>query len=149
MQNTIKTILAARRKALIKSKPVFHLFAPVKEMELFITAKKLDCKMQVGLCQWLRTAGYGDIDHTLSFRAEYFSVISAGALAGSITFANDEAGNAYAFKPGSGEIYFISAHENGYAQIAGSFETFMHELVKRDYNLPQWRESLKLTPDES
>lgn len=149
MQNTIKTILAARRRSLLKSKPIFQPFAPVKEMELFITAKRLDCKMQVGLCQWLRTAGYGDIDNILSFRAEYFSAISAGALTGSITFANDEAGNAYAFNPDNGDIYFISTHQNGYAVIAKSFEAFMHELVKRDYNLPQWRESLKLTPDDA
>jgi len=149
MQNTIKTILSARRKSFLSSKPIFHFYAPATEMDLFMTARRLDCKMAVSLCQWLRAAGYGDINDTLIFRDEYFAPISHGALTGYITFAHDEAGNAYAFKPGDGGIYFISAHEAGYARMANDFRDFLQELIQRDYNLPQWRETLKLTRDDS
>jgi len=148
MQNTIKTLLAAKRKSFLSSKPIFHYHAAATEMDLFMTAKRLDVRMEVNLCQWLRTAGYGDIDGSLIFRAEYFSAITDGTLAGCITFAHDDAGNAYAFKPKEGTIYFISQHENAYARIADDFHLFLSELIKRDYNLAAWRESLTLTSDD-
>lgn len=149
MQNTIKTVLSAKRKYFLISKPVFHFFAPATEMNLFMTARKLDCKLAVGLCQWLRAAGYGDINETLIFRDEYFSAISHGALTGCVTFARDELGNAYAFKPSDGSIYYISRYESAYARMADDFRSFLHELIRRDYNLAQWRETLSLTNDDS
>jgi hypothetical protein len=148
MQNTIKTILSAKRKAFLTSKPIFHFHAPATEMDLFMTARRLDCKLIVGLSQWLRAAGYGDINDTLIFRDDYFSTITQGALSGYVAFARDEAGNAYAFKPQDGSIYFVSGHENGYAQIAADFHTFLQELIRRNYNLPEWRESLAITRDD-
>lgn len=149
MQNTIKTILAARRRSFLSSKPIFHYYSPATEMDLFMTARKLDCKLAVGLCQWLRAAGYGDINDTLVFRPEYFAAVSHGALTGYIAFAHDEAGNAYAFRPGGGEIYFISQHEAAYARMADDFRAFLQELIRRDYNLAAWRESLTMVRDES
>ncbi len=148
MQNTIKTILSAKRKSFLTSKPIFHFHAPATEMDLFLTARRLDCKLMVGLCQWLRAAGYGDINDTLIFRDDYFSTITQGALTGYITFARDEVGNAYAFKPQEGAIYFVSLHENAYARMANDFHEFLQELVRRNYNLPEWRESLALTRDD-
>ncbi len=117
-------------------------------MDLFMTARRLDCKLMVGLCQWLRAAGYGDINDMLIFRDDYFSAITQGALTGCITFARDEAGNAYAFKPREESIYFISQHESAYARMADNFHAFLQELIQRDYNLAQWRESLKMIRDE-
>lgn len=149
MQNTIKTILAAKRKHFLLAKPVFHHYAPATEMDLFVTARKLDCRLMVGLCQWLRAAGYGDINDTLIFRPEYFSTITHGALTGYITFAHDEAGNAYAFKPQEGSIYFISGHENAYARMSDNFLHFFQELIRRGYNLAQWRESLPKVNDDA
>ena len=147
MQNTIKTILSAKRKSFLSSKPIFHYHAPATEMDLFMTAKRLDCKLAVGLCQWLRAAGYGDINDTLIFRPEYFSTITHGALTGYITFAHDDVGNAYAFKPREGTIYFISIHESAYARLSDDFLHFMQELIRRDYNLAAWRESLTMVSD--
>ncbi len=149
MQNTIKTILAARRKSFLSSKPIFHYSSPATEMDLFMTARKLDCKLAVGLCQWLRAAGYGDINDVLIFRPEYMAAVTHGALTGYITFAHDEAGNAYAFKPGDGGIYFISQHESAYARMADDFRSFLQELIRRDYNLAAWREALNMTRDEA
>jgi hypothetical protein len=148
MQNTIKTILSAKRKSFLSSKPIFHYHAPATEMDLFMTAKRLDCKLAVGLCQWLRAAGYGDINDTLIFRPEYFSTITHGALSGYITFAHDDAGNAYAFKPMEGAIYFISIHESAYARMSGDFLHFMQELIRREYNLAAWRETLAMVNDD-
>ena len=148
MQNTIKTILSDKRKSFLSSKPVFHYFAPATEMDLFMTARRLDCKLAVGLCQWLRAAGYGDINDTLIFRPEYFSTITHGTLSGYITFAHDEAGNAYAFKPKEGAIYFISLHESAYARMSDDFLHFMQELIRRDYNLAAWRELLTMVKDD-
>ncbi len=148
MQNTIKIILSAKRRSFLTSKPVFHYHAPATEMDLFMTARRLDCKLMVGLCQWLRAAGYGDINDMLIFRDEYFSTITQGALTGFITFAHDEAGNAYAFKPQDGGIYFVSMYENAYARMADDFHAFLQELIRRDYNLAQWRESLKMIRDD-
>lgn len=149
MQNTIKTILSAKRKHFLLTKPVFHFFAPATEMDLFMTARKLDCKLAVGLCQWLRAAGYGEINETLIFRDEYFSTITHGALTGCVTFARDELGNSYAFKPSDGGIFFISRHESAYAQMADNFLAFFHELIRRDYNLAQWRVNLSMVNDDS
>jgi hypothetical protein len=147
MQNTIKIILAAKRKHFLISKPVFHFFAPAAEMDLFMTAQKLEKKLAVSLSQWLRTAGYGDINETLIFRNDYFACISHGALTGCVTFARDEVGNSYAFKPEDGSIYYISLHECAYARISDNFMSFLQELIKRDYNLAQWRETLPMVKD--
>lgn len=148
MQNTIKTILSAKRKSFLHSKPIFHFFAPATEMDLFMTARKLDCKLALNLCQWLRAAGYGEINGALIFREEYFSVITHGALTGCIAFARDELGNSYAFKPGDGGIYYIVRNERAYARMADNFQTFLHELIQRNYDLAQWRETLVVVRDE-
>ncbi len=149
MQTTIKTILSAKRKSFLHSKPVFHFVAPATEMDLFMTARKLDCKLALSLCQWLRAAGYGDINGTLIFRDEYFGTISGGALAGYVTFARDEQGNVYAFKPGDGGIYYISRDEAAYARMSDNFQHFLDELIQRDYNLGAWRDTLSVVNDGS
>jgi hypothetical protein len=147
MQTTIQTILAAKRKSMLRSKPVFHFHAPATEMELFMVARKLNCKMTVGLSRWLRTAGYGDINGALMFRENYFSLLTSGALSGCVTFARDEIGNAYAFSQQNGNIFFIDRRGNLYARMADDFPAFMRELAQRDYDLTRWRESLIVTYD--
>lgn len=142
MQDIIKTILAAKRKSFLSSKPIFRFHAPAAEMDLFMTARKLNCKMTNGLSRWLRTAGYGDINETLMFRSDFFSLITEGTLKGHVTFARDELGNTYAFNPKDGSIYLIDHLGESYANIANDFLGFLEELIKRNYDLPQWRESL-------
>lgn len=146
MQNTIKTILAAKRRSFLHSKPIFRFHAPAAEMDLFMTARKLNIKMTSGLSRWLRTAGYGDINETLQFRDDYFSLITAGALSGCVTFARDELGNTYAFSQKDGSIYFVDRHGEAYARMANDFLAFMEELIRRDYDLPHWREALLNQP---
>jgi hypothetical protein len=147
MHDMIKTILAAKRRHFLHSKPVFHYFGPATEMELFMTARKLNCKLALNLSRWLRAAGYGDLNGTLSFRHDYFAVVAEGALAGCITFARDELGNTYAFSQEDGVIYYIDRHGDSYARMANDFMAFMLELIQRDYNLAEWRDSLPAKHD--
>src|SRR5208283_888900 len=93
MDKITKTILSAKRKRLLRSRPVFERFAHVSEAELFRLATGLNFKFTLGLSKWLLQAGYGDIDEVLSFREEYFSVINGGVLDGCISFARDSDGN--------------------------------------------------------
>ncbi len=147
MQDTIETILAAKRKYFLHSKPIFHFFAPVTEMDLFMTAKTLNCRFVLNLSRWLRAAGYGDINDTLIFRSGYFALIAEGALAGCVTFARDELGNSYAFSQKDGLIYYVDRYGESYARMADDFQSFLQELIRRDYNLAYWRDTLPARKD--
>jgi hypothetical protein len=142
MQDTVKIILAAKRKHFLQSKPIFHFFAPAAEMDLFMIARKLNFKLSVNLSRWLRAAGYGDINDTLIFRNDFFSTIGEGTLAGCVTFARDELGNSYAFSQKDGGIYFVDRYGDTYARMADDFLPFLQELIRRNYDLPQWRDNL-------
>mgnify|MGYP005818823251 CR=1 FL=1 len=142
MEEIAQTILSARRRRFLRSQPVFERHAPVSEAELFHLATGLNFKFSLGLSKWLRVAGYGDIDGTLSFREEFFSIIHEGALDGCVKFAQDTAGNYYAFNPGTGGIHFVSAANRASAQISRDFPSFLQELIRRDYHLAEWMGSL-------
>jgi hypothetical protein len=142
MLDTIETILAAKRRHFLKRKPVFHFFAPAAEMDLFMIARELNCRLAVNLSRWLRIAGYGDINDTLIFRNDCFSAIGEGALSGCVTFARDELGNAYAFSQKDEVIYYINRHDDNYARMADNFLSFLQELIRRNYDLAQWRDTL-------
>lgn len=144
MQETVKIILSAKRWHRLHRKPVFHHFADATEMELFLIAKKLNCKLTVGLSKWLRSAGYGDINETLFFREDCLGTINHGTLAGYVTFARDELGNVYAFDPADGAVYYIDQQHRAYARLSNDFLSFLQELIRRDYNLAEWRGSLSV-----
>lgn len=144
MDELTKIILSTKRRKFLRSRPVFERFAPVSEAELFRLAKGLNFKFTLGLSKWLLLAGYGDIDETLSFREEWFSVIDGGPIDGCISFAQDNAGNRYAFSPKNGEIYFIGLTEQSVARISDDFPSFMQEFIRRDYNLKEWMSCISL-----
>lgn len=145
MDEIVKIILSAKRRRLLRSRPVFERYNPVSEAELFRLATGLNFKFSLGLSKWLLLAGYGDIDEILSFRENLFSVINGGPLDGYISFAQDVAGNRYAFNPADGSIYYISQAEQFSAQISSDFPSFLQELIRRDYQLTAWMESLPLS----
>ena len=145
MDEIAKTILSAKRRRFLSSRPVFKRHAPVSEAELFHLATELNFKFALGLSKWLRMAGYGDIDETLSFREEWFSVINGGALDGLVSFAQDIAGNRYAFNPKNGSIYYIRHPEQAVARISDDFPAFLLELIRRDYRLQEWMGSISST----
>jgi hypothetical protein len=142
MKKLIDTILTDKRKHFLVKKPIYQTSSRVSEMDLFRIAKKLDCKLSVGLSKWLLSAGYGDIEHSLSFREDWFCLLENGPLKGKVAFAQDDKENTYAYDPKDGAIYFVS--RNGFARLADDFRAFLQELIKREYNLAAWRDSLKL-----
>jgi hypothetical protein len=142
MDEIIKAILSAKRRRLLRSQPIFECSAPVSEAELFHLATGLNFKFTLGLSKWLRAAGYGDIDHVLSFRKDYFCVLDAAPLAGCVSFARDPSGNRYAFSQKDGSIYCIHAPEQAVARISDDFAAFLGDLVRRDYHLREWMDSL-------
>lgn len=142
MDEIANTILSAKRRRFLRSHPVFEQHAPTSEARLFHLATSLNFKFSLGLSKWLRLAGYGDIDSTLSFREEFFSIINGGNLDGCVRFAQDTAGNQYAFNPSTGSIHFISLAKQMAAQISTDFPSFMQELIRRDYNLAGWMDTL-------
>ncbi len=142
MQETVKTILSAKRWHRLHRTPVFQHVADTTEMELFMIAKRLDCKLTIGLSKWLRTAGYGDINGTLFFREDCFDTIRHGTLAGYVLFARDELGHRYAFNPVDGAVYYVDQQHHAYARLSNDFMSFLNELIRRDYDLAAWRSSL-------
>ena len=142
MKKLIDTILADKRRRFLIKKPIYQTSSRVSEMDLFRIAKKLDCKLSVGLSKWLLSAGYGDIENTLSFREDWFCLLENGPLQGKVAFAQDDKENTYAYDPKDGAIYFVS--QNGFARMADNFREFLQELIKRNYNLAAWRDSLQL-----
>lgn len=145
MDKIAKTILSAKRRKFLRSRPVFVRSAPVSEAELFHIARKLNFKFALGLSKWLLLAGYGDIDETLGFRKELFSVIDEEPLDGHVAFAQDTAGNRYAFNPKDGSIYFIRHPDQAVVRISDDFTSFLQELIQRDYLLKEWLDSLTST----
>ena len=143
MKELIDTILTGKRRRFLRSKPIYETTARVSEMELLQIAQKLDCKMALGLSKWLLTAGYGDIEKSLSFRRDCFCLLGDGPLKGNVVFAHDELNNNYAYDPTHGTIYFVDI-SGGYARLADDFISFLAELVQRDYNLTAWRDGLQL-----
>lgn len=149
MKKTIDTILAAKRKRFLRSQPIYQTTSRVTEMDLFQIARTLDAKLNVGLSKWLLTAGYGDIEDSLSFRKDMFCLIGQGPLSGHVAFARDKQDNIYAYSPKDGTIYFIASDNRGYARMADDFIAFLQELALRDYNLAAWRDGLKLEHHDS
>jgi hypothetical protein len=142
MDEIAKTILSAKRKRFLRSRPIFERHASVTEAELFHLAVGMNFKFVLGLSKWLRMAGYGDIDESLSFRESCFSILSGTPLDGCVSFAQDAAGNRYAFNPADGSIYCLFRSGPRSARISDSFQSFMQELVQRDYQLQPWMDSL-------
>ncbi len=145
MDEIAKTILSAKRKRFLRSHPVFKRYAPVSEAELFHLATRLNFKFTVGLSKWLLLAGYGDIDGTLSFREGCFSIIDGVPLDAHVSFAQDIAGNRYAFNPRNGSVYHIRHPEQLVTLVSDDFPSFLQELIRRDYQLKDWMDSISST----
>jgi len=145
MNEIAKIILSAKRRRFLSSRPVFVRYTPVSESELFRIATGLNFKFALGLSKWLLLAGFGDIDETLSFREEWFSVIGEGRLAGYVLFARDIVGNQYAFNPEDGGIYYVHQPEHAFARISDDFPSFLKELIRRDYKLAEWMNTISIS----
>jgi hypothetical protein len=148
MKKLIDTILTGKRRRFLRSRPIYETTSRVTEMELLQIAQKLDCKMALGLSKWLLSAGYGNLEQSLSFHRDWFCLLDNGPLQGNVAFAHDDMNNIYAYDPRDSAIYFVNINGD-YARLADDFTAFMQELVRRDYNLAEWRNSLTLQHHEA
>ena len=146
MQAIVARLLSAKRKAWLRSKPMFEPYANVSEAELDQLQHKLGCHLPESLRAWLLELGYGDINDELSFRSEWFSVIDRGELQGHVFFAQDDLGNFYSVGPADGRVHFVCRSAPEYALMAHGFQVFMEELERLDYQVVQWAESLPALP---
>ena len=137
-----KTVLSARRKGLLRKRPIFEPHAATSSDELSKLEEEIGTPLPNDLRSWLLALGYGDIDEELSFRREWIASIKTGHLKGSARFAQDILGNFYAFDS-SGRIFFLSRSEPVFAAMSKGFLEFIEELVRRDYKLVDWVNTLE------
>ena len=142
MRNLVARVLAKTRKRWFKTRPIFEAYKPVPPAELERIEQKVGTVLPADMKEWLLSAGYGDIDESLSFRYEWFSQVEQGDLRGAVRFAQDELGNFYAYSPKDGNIVFFSRSSPEYAAVAPSFLAFMEELERRDFRIETWMASL-------
>ena len=108
MEAFVARFLAATRKSLFRSKPIFESYRNADEADLAEIERHVGVTLPPSLRVWLLRAGFGDLNEEISFRAEWFSAVDRGPLKGHVIFAQDIGGNFYSFGPGSGAIHFIS-----------------------------------------
>ncbi|WP_431097197.1 SMI1/KNR4 family protein [Polaromonas aquatica] len=146
MRDLVERLLSARRKAWFRSRPVFEGCAAASDAEVAAIEAQVGRRLSEDMRIWLVTAGFGDIDGTLSIRREWFQLVEEGELKGGFRFAQDELGNFYACAPDGHRVVFFSRSEPAYAVIAPSFCSFVEELERRDYKVIEWMASMKLAP---
>lgn len=130
---------------MFRRRPVFQAYASVSPTELDDLERKVGISIPASLREWLLAVGYGDIDGELSFRWDWFEPVESGPLKGGVRFAQDILGNFCAFDA-SGRIYFLSRSEPVFALMSKDFAEFLEELVRRDYQLEAWIDTLKTEP---
>ena len=138
----VKIVLSASRKGLFRRRPIFKPYAATSSEELSMLEEEIGATLPIDLRNWLLALGYGDIDEELSFRREWLANIESGQLKGNARFAQDVLGNFYAFDS-SGCIFFLSRSEPVFAAMSKSFLGFIEELVRRDYKLVDWVNTLE------
>lgn len=137
-----KIVLSASRKGLLRKKPIFNLYAATFSDELSKVEQEIGTPMPNDLRNWLLAVGYGDIDDELSFRRDWLARIESGQLTGGARFAQDILGNFYAFDS-SGRIFYLCRSEPVFSEVSDNFSKFVEELIRRDYKLIDWVNSLE------
>jgi hypothetical protein len=139
-------VLSASRKRFFRDKQVFRQYAQVGSDQLDAVEKKIRAALPSDLRQWLLAAGYGDIADEISFREEWFAAIESGELSSGAIFAQDTRGNYYAFDAGVGRVYFLSRSDSAFAEVSRDFRSFIEEVVRRDYKLIAWMDTVEVRP---
>lgn len=136
------TVRSASRIGLLRTKPVFRPYAATSSVEFGKLEEEIGTPLPNDLRDWLLALGYGDLDEELSFRREWLASIDTGHLKGGARFAQDALGNFYAFDP-QGCVFFLSRSESVFAMMSNDFRAFIEELVRRDYKLADWLNTLE------
>lgn len=137
----IEAVQSASWKGFLRQRPVFNAYGTVSPDQLDVVERKIGVAMPIDLRRWLLTLGYGDIDEELSFREEWFSAMESGQLKGGALFAQDALGNFYGFDP-CDRIYFFSRSQTVFSAVSESFPEFIEKLLRRDYDLTGWVDTL-------
>jgi hypothetical protein len=137
-----QTVLAGARRGFLRSKPIFKPYAATSAIAISKIEEELGTPLPDDLRNWLLRVGYGDIDEELSFRRDWLASIEKGQLKGGAQFAQDILGNFYAFDS-SGRIFYLCRSEPVFAVMSNNFLEFIDELIRRDYKLVDWVDSLK------
>lgn len=132
-----KILLSTSRKS-----PVFEPHRKISADDLDILHRNIGIPIPDDLREWLLAVGYGDIGEEISFREEWFAAIESGQLKGGAIFAQDILGNFYAFDS-LGKIYYFPRSQPLFAIMSESFLEFVEELIRRDYRLIDWSDSLE------
>jgi len=139
-------ILKARRKKLFGSRPVFERYEPEVDADLDSLEEKFKISFPDDLRQWLEIAGFGDLDRQLAIRSHWLNVIDRGELLGHVVFAQDDLGNFYTFDQESGRIHYLCRSAPEYGLMSGNFTEFLNELMRRDFKIVDWADSLSVKP---
>lgn len=149
MANDIQTLatiaLSTTRKGFFRSKPVLCGRSDVSQQHIRELEARLGVALPEPLQAWLLAVGYGNLDDELSLQCTWFAPIEKGELTGGAMFAQDILGNFYAFDSNGG-IYFLSRSEPVVATVAKDFLEFMGELIRRDFKVVDWVDSLETRP---
>jgi hypothetical protein len=146
MHKLVDRLLAARRKSWFGARPLFEPYAAVSTNDISRIEARLGCQLPADLKAWLLLAGFGDIGGALSFRDEWIQPIEEGQLRGGFRFAQDELGNFLGAPCTGSAVAFLSRSEHGYAVLSPTFEAFLQELERRDYEIMDWVQSVELSP---
>ena len=146
METLVSTILAAKRKRLFGSRPIFEQYEADSTIDFDALERDHGFSFPGDLRFWLERCGFGDLDQQFSIRADWIEVIDRGQLKGHVKFAQDDLGNFYSFEDGSGHIHFISRSTPEFASVSDSFEQLLEVLVGMDFNIETLVESLSLQP---
>ncbi|WP_431260870.1 SMI1/KNR4 family protein [Roseateles chitinivorans] len=138
-------IMEARQQRLFRKAPVFRRYSAVSSEDLMALQQTVGSDLPAQLLEWLGHVGYGDLGDELSFREGWFTRISTGELTGAVIFAQDILGSFYAVDA-MGRVYYFPRFESTFAFVADHFQSFMEELVRRDYKLIAWMDTLKTAP---
>ncbi len=141
LDGLVKAVFSASRKGFFRQKPIFEPYAMTSSGELSELEGEIGIPLPNDLRCWLLALGYGDIDEEMSFRREWFASIDSGQLKGGARFAQDILGNFYAFD-GDGHVFYLSRSQPVFAAISKGFLEFIDELMRRDYQLVDWVNSL-------
>lgn len=142
-----KIIVSVSRKGFLRRSPLFKPHEKISVDDLDALDRKIGTPIPNELRDWLFAVGYGDIDEEISFREEWFTAIESGQLKGGAIFAQDVLGNFYAFDS-LGKIYYFPRSQSVFAIMSESFLKFIEEIIRRDYKLIDWGDSLETQPYE-
>lgn len=146
IKNLAAEIRGASRKKLFGSRQVFERYEPEADVDLSKLETKFGFKFPGDLRQWLEIASFGDLDQQLAIRVDWLNVIDRGELIGHVIFGQDDLGNFYSFDQKSGQIHYICRSAPEYAPMSENFTKFLRELLRRDFQIVDWAESLSASP---